>query len=398
MSFKLNPPFRAEHLGSLLRPEELLKARMAFEKKELSPEELKTVEDKAIEEVVKLQKEVGLKGISDGEYRRHMFFDGFFDHLEGFTYVAEPPREIFKMYVPDVSAFLLKGMKPASTTLCTGKIKHVKSGYLPQFEALKALVEPSEVKNIKLALAAPEWYHLRHGENAYDKSIYANNEEHFNDIAVAYRTELEILYEAGCRNIQFDDPLLAYFCAQPMLDAMKAEGEDPEALFDSYIRLYNNCLRDRATKLPDMTVGLHLCRGNFRHSVHFSEGGYDAIATKLFNEINVDVYYLEYDTERAGTFEPLKHLPTNKTIVLGLITSKFPQLEDLEEMKKRVYSAAETMAAGKAESKEEALQRICVSPQCGFASHMEGNLVTKDDMKKKMQLVVELAKSIWSDA
>ncbi|KAL7270909.1 hypothetical protein RUND412_006372 [Rhizina undulata] len=396
MAAKLNPPFRAEHLGSLLRPDYLLKARVQFDKKEISAADLKVLEDKAIANAVKLQKEVGLKGLSDGEYRRHMFYDGFFDHLEGFTYVEEPPIEIFKvLYVPDIAAFTAKNTKPAATTLCTGKIKHVKSGYLPQFEALKALVAPEEVKNIKLTLAAPEWFHLRHGENAYDKSVYANNEEHFNDIAIAYRTELKILYDAGCRNVQIDDPLLAYFCAQSMLDGMKKAGEDSEALLDSYIRLYNNCIRDRDTDLPEMTIGLHLCRGNFRHSMHFSEGGYDAIAVKLFNAINVDVYYLEYDTKRAGTFEPLKHLPRNKSVVLGVITSKFPELENLEALKKRINEAAEIMALGNAESKEEALSRICVSPQCGFASHEEGNSLGDEDMKKKLELVVKLANEIW---
>ncbi|RPA89829.1 UROD/MetE-like protein [Choiromyces venosus 120613-1] len=401
MTFKLNPPNRAEHLGSLLRPEDLLKARTRFDKKEITPEQLKEIEDKAIIDAVNMQKEVGLKTISDGEYRRHMFFDGFFEHLEGFTYIEDPPRDIFKVclinwkYVPDIAAFLAEDTKPAATTLCTGKIKHVKSGYLPQFNELKKLVKPEEVKNLKFTLAAPEWYHLRHGENAYDKSVYANSEEYFNDIAAAYRTELEILYDAGCRNVQIDDPLLAYFCAQPMLDGMEAVGEDPDALLDSYIRLYNNCLRDRETGLPELTVGLHLCRGNFRHSIHFSEGGYDHIAVKLFNETNVDVYYLEYDTERAGSFEPLKHVPKHKTVVLGLITSKFPDLEDLEELKQRVYSAAEIMAQGNAESKEEALSRICVSPQCGFASHSEGNLLSAEDMKKKLGLVVSLAESIW---
>ncbi|KAI6147411.1 UROD/MetE-like protein [Pisolithus tinctorius] len=395
MSFKHNPPFRAEHLGSLLRPDYLLQARKQFDKKEITYEQLRVLEDKAIAEALCLQREVGIKSFTDGEYRRHMFYDGFFDHLQGFEEIQNPPIEIFKTYVPDIKAFLANNIKPAGTTLCTGKIKHVESGYLPQFEALKALVQPEEVKNIKLTLAAPEWFHLRHGEHAFKPGVYASQDEYFNDIAAAYRRELQILYAAGLRNAQFDDPLLAYFCAEPMLKGMKEAGEDSEALLDRYIQLYNDFLVSRPR---DMTVGLHLCRGNFRHSIHFSEGGYDAIAVKLFNEIDVDCYYLEYDTERAGSFEPLRHLPKNKTVVLGLVTSKFPELEDMEALKGRVMEAAKIMATDTGESEEEALKRICVSPQCGFASHSEGNLLGMDDMKKKLALIKDLATSLWADA
>ncbi|KAI6044717.1 UROD/MetE-like protein [Pisolithus marmoratus] len=395
MSIKLNPPFRAEHIGSLLRPDYLLQARKQFDKKEITYEQLLALEDKAIAEALRLQREVGIKGFTDGEYRRHMFYDGFFDHLQGFEEIQNPPIDIFKTYVPDIKAFLANNTKPAGTTLCTSKIKHVESGYLPQFEALKALVQPEEVKNIKLTLAAPEWFHLRHGEHAFRAGVYASRDEYFDDIAAAYRVELEVLYGAGLRNAQFDDPLLAYFCAEPMLKGMQEAGEDSEVLLDRYIQLYNDCLAGRPR---DMTVSLHLCRGNFRHSIHFSEGGYDAIAVKLFNEINVDCYYLEYDTERAGTFEPLRYLPKNKTVVLGLVTSKFPELEDIGTLRERVMQAAKIMAADTGESEEEALQRICVSPQCGFASHSEGNLLGMNDMRKKLVLIKDLATSIWPDA
>ncbi|KAI6114100.1 UROD/MetE-like protein [Pisolithus sp. B1] len=333
------------HISSLLRPDYLLQARKQFDNKEITYEQLRVLEDKAIAEAVRLQREVGIKSFTDGEYR---FYDGFFDHLEGF-----------------------EDIKRASTTLCTGKIRHVKSGYLPQFEALKALVQPEEVKNIKLTLAAPEWFHLRHGEHAFRPGVYANRDEYFDDIAAAYRRELKVLYAAGLRNAQFDAPLLAYFCSEPMLKGMQEAGEDSEALLDRYIQLYNDCLAGRP---EDMAVGLHLCRGNFRHSIHFSEGGYDAIAVKLFNRIN------------------------NKTVVLGLVTSKFPELEDVGALRERVMEAAKVMAAGTGESEEEALKRICASPQCGFASHSEGNLLGMDDMRKKLALVKDLATSIWSDA
>ncbi|KIJ59627.1 hypothetical protein HYDPIDRAFT_118248 [Hydnomerulius pinastri MD-312] len=397
MSPRRTPPFRAEHVGSLLRPDYLLNARKKFDKHEITQQQLRELEDRAIIDAIDMQRSAGIKGITDGEYRRHMFYDGFFEFLEGFEEVENPPLEIFKLYVPDIYAFTnsMQEVKFGTTTLCTGKIKHVKSGYLPQFEALKALVRPEEVPSLKLTTVAPEWFHLRHGEHAFRHEVYPDREAYFDDIAVAYRRELDILYAAGCRNIQIDDPLLAYFCDVSMLKGMRDEGEDPDALFDSYIRLYNNCLAGRK---PDMTVGIHLCRGNFRHSMHFSEGGYDAIATKLFNEVNVDCYYLEYDTERAGTFEPLRHVPKHKSLVLGLITSKFPTLEDKTVLKERVLDAARIVASGTGESVDEALQRICVSPQCGFASHEEGNLLTAHDMKQKLQLVRDLAGSIWVDA
>jgi len=245
-------------------------------------------------------------------------------------------------------------------------------------------------------VCAPEWFHLRHGPYAYDKSVYQTDEEYFADIAKAYREEFAELYSLGCRNIQFDDPLLAYFCAEKMIQGMKEEGVDSERLLQLYIDVYNDCLRERPA---DFNVGVHLCRGNFKGGRHFSEGGYDRIAVKLFNELQVDCYYLEYDTERAGTFEPLKHLPKNKTVVLGLITSKFPQLEDPEELKKRIASAVETISQGfEPRTKEEAFNQVCMSPQCGFASHSLGNEITDEDVTNKLRLVVKVAKEVWVDA
>jgi len=342
-----------------------------------------------------MQHEVGMKGLTDGEYSRRFFCEGFFEYLEGFEEVHNPPAEIFKLYVPDMRVLFANNVKLATTILCVDKIRWIKSGYVPQFESLKQFVHPDQIKNIKITMVAPEWYHIRHGEHAFKPGVYADREDFFNDLAAAYRQELDALYAAGCRNVQIDDPLYAFFCDESMLKGMRDEGTDPDALLDAYIRLHNNCL---ATRPRDMTVGIHLCRGNFRGSVHFSEGGYDAVAIKLFNDVNVDCYYLEYDTERAGTFEPLKHLPKHKSVVLGIITSKFPELEDKVVLKERVFEAARIMASGTGETVNEALQRTSVSPQCGFASHEDGNLLTMNDMKRKLQLVRELADGIWADA
>ena len=322
-----------------------------------------------------------------------LFRGSFFPGLDGFEEIQNPDINIFRMYVPDIAAFTESGHKPGETVMCTGKIKHIGSTYVDQFNYLKNLLPKDRQHEAKLTLAAPNWYHLRYKTGlAYPKSVYGTDTEYFSDIAKAYRAELKILYDNGCRNVQFDDPNLAYFCSEKMLKGFKDNNEDADQLLDSYIKLYNDCLSERPS---DFHVGVHLCRGNFVGGRHFSEGGYDAIATKLFNKLNVDTYYLEYDSDRAGGFEPLQYLPKGKNVILGLITSKFPELENLEEMKKKVYQAAELIAQGTGESKEEALNRLGVSPQCGFASHSDGNNVDKEAMVKKLQLVRKLADDIW---
>ncbi|KAJ8109375.1 hypothetical protein OPT61_g7505 [Boeremia exigua] len=396
MSFSLHrsPPFRAEHLGSLKRPQSLLDARY---KEHKSAAELAPLEDRAIQDIVKAQLDLGFCGISDGEYRRHMFWGTFWPTLEGMEEVQNPPLETFRTYVPDIAAFLESGHQPGESVYCVGKIKHTgESTYVSQVEYLKTLLPKERWGDIKLTLAAPNWYHLRYVDGkAFPKDVYANDKEYFADVAKAYQVELNILYKAGLRNVQFDDPNLAYFCSEKMLDGWKKDGNNTvsaDELFDLYIQLYNNCISQAP---PDMHIGVHLCRGNFVNSRHFSEGGYDRIATKLFQQLNVHTYYLEYDTPRAGGFEPLAHLPKNKNVILGVVTSKFPELEDKEELKKRIYAAADVMAKGQGESREDALQRCGVSPQCGFASHAEGNLIDIDGMKKKLQLVRKVADEVW---
>ncbi|KAJ5648355.1 hypothetical protein N7490_004727 [Penicillium lividum] len=390
------PPFRAEHLGSLLRPQQLLDVKIAQEAGKASEAELAAVEDKEITDIVKTQLKMGYPAASDGEYRRHMFWGTFFPGLDGFDEITEFDVGIFRSYAPDIAAFLEAGHKPGETVICTGKIKHVGSTYVDQFKYLASQVPADQVKNLKITLAAPNWYHLRYVEGqAYPKSVYSSDEEYFADLAQAWRDEISALYEAGARNLQWDDPNLAYFCSEKFLKGFK---EDPlniqtaDELFDKYIKLYNDCL----IGLPeDMHVGVHLCRGNFVGSRHFSEGGYDRIAIKLFQELNVHTYYLEYDTERAGGFEPLKHLPTHKNVILGVVTSKFATMEDKEEMKTRVINAAKMIAEGNNITLDAALNQVGVSPQCGFASHREGNAIDWDGMMNKLQLVRDIANDIW---
>lgn len=251
------PPFRAEHIGSLLRPASILEARNKHDGGLVNATELAAIEDEEIKKVIALQQSIGIRSITDGEYRRHMFYDSFFENLEGFTYVDSPSVEIFKQYVPDVAAFRDQGFKPAGTYLCTGPIKRVKPCYRPAFEFVKAQVESSssssaasEVAGIKMTLAAPEWFHLRHGEYSYARTVYENDKEYFDAIAAAYNEELLDLYAAGCRNIQIDDPLLAYFCADSMLKGMKEVGVDPQAQLQAYLDLYNNCLVDIPCTIP----------------------------------------------------------------------------------------------------------------------------------------------------
>ncbi|KAM0161136.1 hypothetical protein ACHAPG_002615 [Botrytis cinerea] len=392
-----NPPFRAEHLGSLLRPTELLAKRSAFEKNNLSQEELTQIESDSIKQVVELQKECGFRAVSDGEYRRAVFWGTFFEELDGMTEIRNPSMDIFRPYVPDIAGFIEKGHKPGQSCLCTGKIKHTgKSTLIGQFEYLKTLVPEERWSDIKLTMIAPPWYHLRYKDGkAFPKEVYANDEEYFSDISKAVSAELDILYEAGLRNVQFDDPNFAYFCSEKMLKGWeedKSNTKTAEELLDAYIKCYNDSIEKHTSK---MHFGLHICRGNFMGSRHFSEGGYDRIATKLFRNLNVATYYLEYDTPRAGGFEPLLYLPSHKNVILGVITSKFPELEDKGKMKARVMEAADIVAKGAGQTREEALKRLGVSPQCGFASHEEGNSLGWEDMKNKLLLVRSIADDIW---
>lgn len=263
---------------------------------------------------------------------------------------------------------------PNQVTVATSKLSHTgTSTFLPELQYLQSILPRDQHNRIKLTLTSPSWYHFRYGPNkAYLPGVYASDDEYFADLAKAYQTELKILYDAGLRNAQVDDPNLAYFCSEQMLQGW---GKDPENFqtadeqLDAYIRFYNACFERPA----DFHLGIHLCRGNYMGSKHFSEGAYDRIASKLFNELNVSTYYLEYDTPRAGGFEPLKHLPKDKNVVVGVVTSKFAELEDKKDMVDRVYKAATYIAKGSGQTVEQALNRLSVSPQCGFASHAEGN-------------------------
>ncbi|KAJ7706251.1 hypothetical protein B0H17DRAFT_619711 [Mycena rosella] len=393
-SLKLRPPFRVEHVGSLVRPRELYDQRVLLEQGKCAREDILAAEDAAVAHVVKLQRDLGLGTITDGEMRREVYFEGVFNKLQGMTDLPHRPMTEFKSYLPHVKILTAMGLTEFPSCYCSGKIKRTESFYVDHFKALKSIVPPEDVNRIKVNMCPPTWMHQRHGSDlTYDPAVYKSDDEYFDDLGIAYRAEIKELYDLGCRNIQLDDPTFCYFCNDQTMEEMEQAGVDHEALLDTYIRAINLCTLDRP---QDLNIGLHMCRGNYRGGVHFTEGGYHRIAVKLFKTMDVDTFYLEYDTERAGDFSPLKYLPPNRVAVLGLVTTKNPKLEDPEVLKARIHEAAEVVANGvPPRSKEAALNQLCISPQCGFASVWQGNPVTEEDEKQKLLLLINVAKEVW---
>ncbi|OQE23441.1 hypothetical protein PENFLA_c011G09859 [Penicillium flavigenum] len=393
MANKLNsaPPFRAEHMGSLLRPANLLEAREKITKTGISAEaaELPAIEQEAVREVVKMQQDLGFKAVW---------------RFEGTIRLQNAEASMFRLYHPDVVSLLEKEGKvmPGESVIAGSKLSHSVSASqsnLHELQLVQASLPESEWHNIKLTMITPAWFHMRYKQGrAYTADAYSNNAEYFAGVAKVYRAELASLYAAGLRNVQFDEPGMAYFCSTAFREGWESDPDNEgsvDDLLDAYIKLYNDSLAG----LPaDMHTGIHLCRGNFIGGRHFSEGSYDIIAKKLFEDLDVDTFYLEYDTERAGGFEPLRFLPKNKNVVVGVISTKLRDLEDKEAMKERVYSAADFVAEGSEETRGEALKRVCISPQCGFSTHESGYPLLAEHQKKKLSLVREIADEIWGEA
>ncbi|RGP74164.1 putative methionine vitamin-b12 independent [Fusarium sporotrichioides] len=399
-------PFRAEHMGSLLRPQALLDVREQIREKGLTPENagLETVETDAVKDVVKMQQELGFKAVTSGEFTRTRFWGLMWDEFEGSTQLQDAEASLFRLYHPDVVSLIEKDRQvmPGDSVIAGSNLSHNPEKSVSNLHELKLVqkfVPKEEWGSIKLTMITPAWFHMRYKQGkAYDPEAYKNDEEYFADVAKVYQAELDMLYKAGLRNVQFDDPGMAYFCSQKFRDGWAADSDNigtVDDLLDAYIKLYNDSL----SKIPsDMHTGIHLCRGNFIGGRHFAEGKYDIIAEKLFRDLNVNTFYLEYDTERSGGFEPLEFLPKDKTVVVGVISTKLPQIEDKEEMKKRVLSAADWVAKGTGETQKEALQRVAVSPQCGFSTHESGYPLNLEEEKKKLALVREIADEIWGEA
>ena len=375
MSTRTTPPFRADHVGSFLRPAYLLEARdQFFNKKSINAEQLRAVEDKAITEIVKFQQDVGLHSITDGEFRRTYFHIDFLEQLGGVK--TDIPVTIKK---PDGTEELAPPV-----IRVTGKVQHVKDIQKADFEYLKSQVESLGVKGLtpKVTIPSPTMLHFRGGRAGIDKVAYPELEPAFyDDVARAYGDELKSLYDAGCRYVQMDDTNLAYLCDEKMREAARQRGDDPNELPHRYAKFINKVV---ALKPAGMTLAMHLCRGNFK-STHAAAGNYEPVAEALLSEMNLDAFFLEYDDERSGDFRPLRYLSKDKIVVLGLVTTKFGAMESKDALKRRIDEAA----------KYAPLDQLCLSPQCGFSSTVHGNNIAVEDQRKKLALVVETAAEVW---
>jgi len=369
---RLNPPFRADHVGSLLRPLRLKEARTRFQNHEITKEQLRALEDEAIREVVRKQESIGLQSITDGEFRRTFFHIDFLQRLEG---VAISGGIATKFHTREGEI----DFAPPRVTV-TGKLRHVQDIQTADFTFLRSVT----TRTPKVTIPSPTMVHFRGGRKGIDITAYPDLDEFFEDLAQVYRDEVASLYQAGCRYIQFDDTNLAYLCDPQIREQTKARGEDPNALPHAYAALINAVIDRRP---PDLTIAIHLCRGNMQ-SAWVAEGGYEPVADALFNELHVDAYFLEYDDARSGSFEPLRFVPEDKVVVLGLVTTKTRELESPGDIIRRIDEAARYVP----------LDRLCLSPQCGFASTVQGNLITEGDQWAKLERILEVTRQVWGTA
>lgn len=387
-------PFHADQIGSLIRPASLAAAQETADAGEISAAQLWEEQSKAVADIVKKQQEHGVRAICSGEFDRKWYFGGFFEKLDGFREVIPVPWDLARLSAPPIAALKKAGKQYPMAAVCEGKIKYTKSPYLENWKLLRSQLPESQWGDAKFTMPPPCYFHLRLGPGkCYSSDAYANDKEFFADLAKAYQQEFQTLYAEGLRNVQLDDPTLAYFCSDAMHDSLRQDGEDPEALFETYLQAHNDCI---ANKPEGLHVGLHICRGNFAKSMHFSEGSYEKISEKMFSTLNYDTFFLEYDNPRSGGFEPLRFLPKGKNVVLGVVTTKEPELEDAELIKTRVRQAAEIIAQGQGVSVDEAMQSIGISPQCGFASVAVGaEGMTEEKMFAKLKLVKDVADELW---
>jgi 5-methyltetrahydropteroyltriglutamate--homocysteine methyltransferase len=366
---RTKPPFRADHVGSLLRTATLKEAREKRARGEIAPDALQAIEDREIEGVIRKQEGIGLKSVTDGEYRRISWNYDFLENLDGVeSYIGE--RKI---------KFAATGPQPRPILLrVIGKL----GGYKPHpmiehFKFLKAHVKQTP----KLTIPSPSSLHFRYGRDAVPASLYPSMNDFYRDLGETYRKAVNAFADAGCRYLQLDEVNLAYLCDPSLRQQIIDRGEDPATLPGIYADMINAAVAD----IPaDMTITMHLCRGNFRSSF-VASGGYEPVAELLFNRINVHGYFMEYDSERAGGFEPLRFVPKGKTVVLGLVTSKSGKLESRDEIRRRIDEAAKFVD----------IDQLCLSPQCGFASTEEGNALAEEDEWAKLRMIVEIADEVW---
>jgi 5-methyltetrahydropteroyltriglutamate--homocysteine methyltransferase len=371
MPVRTTPPFRADHVGSLLRPRRLLAAREEFAGGRIGAEELRALEDDAIREVVKLQEDVGLQTATDGEFRRASWHMDFIYQLGG---VSKAPGQL-KVEFRNPQGTI--EFTPAALQI-DGRVGLEHTIFGDDFRFLQGLATTATPK---LTIPSPSMVHYRGGQAAIDPAVYPDIEAFWSDLSAAYAEQVRRLAAQGCTYLQLDDTSLAYLNDPAQRAELAARGDDAEHLHERYIRQINQAL---AAKPPGMTVTTHLCRGNFRSS-WVAEGGYEFVAEALFDQLAVDGFFLEYDDARSGGFEPLRFVPEGKLVVLGLVTTKRGELEDKDTLKRRIEEASRFVA----------LEQLCLSPQCGFSSTVEGNVLSYDEEVAKLRLVVETAREVW---
>ena len=363
-------PFRADHVGSLLRPASLHELREKVRHGQASAAELKAAEDTAIREVVRLQEDVGMPSITDGEFRRDWWHVDFIAGFEGVTLKSDAGDAYHGTQFKGAHA------KPP-TMFVTGKLRRAKPSMVPHFEFLKSIVKKGTPK---FTMPSPAMLHAR-GDRDSMRKVYPDEQEFWADLTRCYREEIADLYRAGCRYLQIDDTTIAMFGDAKVQEAFRSLGDDPKRDIAMYADAVNAALRD----VPeDMAVAIHTCRGNFR-STWLASGSYDYVAETAFSKLDVDGFFLEYDDERSGGFEPLRYIPKGRKVVLGLVSSKVPQLEDKDALKRRIEAA----------SKFVPFENLCISPQCGFSSTHHGNNLTVDEERAKLKLCIDMAKEVW---
>jgi 5-methyltetrahydropteroyltriglutamate--homocysteine methyltransferase len=367
MSQRTMPPFRADHVGSLLRSAPVKEARARRDKGQVSADELKAIEDREIATVIKKQEEIGLQAVTDGEFRRAFWNYDFLGELPGVeAYLGE--RKI-----------KFQGVNPKPMMLrVTGKLGTF-SGH-PMLEHFKYVKEHARALP-KMTIPSPSSLHFRYGRDAVPEAIYPHMDDFYRDLGQTYRRAVRAVADAGCRYLQLDEVNLAYLCDPKLRAQVANRGDDPDRLPAIYAGMINDAMSDIP---PAMTIAMHLCRGNFQSSF-VASGGYEPVAEVLFNTINVHGYFMEYDSDRAGGFEPLRFVPKGKTVVLGLVTSKSGRLESKDEIKRRIDEAARFVPP----------EQLCLSPQCGFASTEEGNILAEDEQWAKLRMIVEIAGEVW---
>jgi 5-methyltetrahydropteroyltriglutamate--homocysteine methyltransferase len=363
------PPFRADMVGSLLRTPALKHAREQRQRGDIGAEELKEVEDREIRSVIARQEEIGLQAVTDGEFRRAFWHFDFLEHLDGVTSVEADSGMNFK-----------GGIGITKALRVTAKVKF--SGH-PMIEHFR-FVKDNTDRVAKMTIPGPSMLHYRGGRKMMNVGVYPEMDAFYADVGAAYNKAVHAFYDAGCRYLQLDDISFAYLCDPNQREMLRERGDDPEKQPDIYAGMVREALKDKPS---DLTITMHLCRGNFR-STFIASGGYEPVADLLFNAMPVDGYFMEWDTDRAGGFEPLRFLPKDKTVVLGLVTSKTGTLESRDDLKRRIEEA----------TKFAALDQLCLSPQCGFASTEEGNTLAEEEQWAKLRMIVEVAEEVWGRA